>query len=591
MIRYLGAFLLSFSLSIFITPLIIKFSHRYGFIADPREDRWHKKPTALLGGIGIFLSFIIPFLIFIPLNKLTIGIFLCSLLIFGVGLYDDLKEVKPYTKFIVQIILSIVVIFLGISIKIIPYPIIAIPLTIFWIVGITNAVNILDNMDGLASGISFISSGCIFLYALQNNLPLVALFSSIIAGPALGFLKFNFNPAKIFMGDSGSLFLGFILSIITIIGTWKEATNLLFSIIVPLSVMVIPIFDTTLVTFQRKIYGRRISQGGKDHSSHRLVFLGISEKKAVLILMAFSLLFGLTIILMSRLNFFTTIIIFCLLSVFLLFFGIFLGEVKVYGEKAKGTLRRKNLIISTVILYKKQMLQVIIDIILVNIAYVSAYLLRYEGTLSDFNLRLIETSLPIIILTKFAMFSILGLYREEWRYVGIRDMIQVFKSVSFGSLLSITILLILYRFEGYSRAVFINDYILTLLMIGGVRVLIRVFKEYFSTTVNVGGKIPILIMGAGDGGELLIREIRNNSKINYKAMGFIDDDLEKKGKIIHGLKVLGTRNDIPTIVKSNGIKKILISILSIDKDQLQDIYEICKRLNIECERIRPIIEI
>ncbi len=225
MIKYLIAFLSSFFISIVVIPIIIRLSHRFGYLAVPSENRWHKKPTALFGGIGIFLSFIIPALIFIPLNKLTIGVLFCSTAIFGLGLYDDLREIKPYSKFISQIILTIVIIYFGIKIKIIPYPYIAIPLTVFWIVGITNAFNILDNIDGLSCGISFVASVCIFLYAVQNNLILVALFSSIISGSTIGFLIFNFSPAKIFMGDCGSLLLGFLLSIITILGTWQEATK------------------------------------------------------------------------------------------------------------------------------------------------------------------------------------------------------------------------------------------------------------------------------------------------------------------------------------------------------------------------------
>ena len=571
--------------------MIIKFSLRYGFVAEPREDRWHKKPTALLGGVGIFLSFIIPFLIFIPLDKSHLPIFLCMAGAFCLGLYDDIREIQPYTKFIAQVVLAIIVVLFGVRITIVPYAIIAIPLTIFWIVGITNAVNILDNMDGLSSGIALISSACIFLYAYQNNFPEVALISLMIAGAALGFLIFNFNPAKIFMGDSGSLFLGFTLSVVTIMGTWQEATNLLFTAIIPLSVMIIPIFDTTLVTFQRKIYGRPISRGGKDHSSHRLVFLGLSERKTVINLMGISLGFGLTGVLLSRLNFFSTIIILSILAVCLLFFGIFLGQVKVYGTKSREAYQRKNLIVSSLILYKKQILQACIDLVLISAAYVSAYLLRYEGVLAGDNLVLIENSLPILILTKFGLFSIFGLYKGEWKYAGVNDLIRIFKSVSLGSVILVAILLLLYRFQGNSRTVFIIDYIMTLLFIGGVRILLRVFKEYSFTAGDLNGKIPILIMGAGDGGELLLREIKNNPKINYKPIGFIDDDLEKRGKIIHGVKVLGSRLDIPQIVKANGVGKVLISILSIQDEQLESVYEICKAANLECKRIRSIIEI
>jgi UDP-GlcNAc:undecaprenyl-phosphate GlcNAc-1-phosphate transferase len=319
--------------------------------------------------------------------------------------------------------------------------------------------------------------------------------------------------------------------------------------------------------------------------------MGLSEKKAVIVLLGISLLVGLTGVLLSKLNFFTTLILSSVVVVCLLLFGVFLGGIKVYAEKSNDTIQRRNLIVNSVILYKKQILQIIIDIILISIAYISSYLLRYEGAISEYNLHLIEISLPIIILSKFAMFSIFGLYRGEWKYVGINDLIKVFKSVSFGSLLFMTILLVLYRFEGYSRSVFIIDYIMTMLMIGGCRVLIRVYKEYFTTIADSGEKTPILIVGAGDGGELLLREIKNNSKINYKPIGFIDDDLEKKGMIIHNLKVLGARKDIPAIVKAKGIKEVVISIPSAEEDQIKDIYEICEKLNIKCKRIRPLIDV
>ena len=589
MIQYLIPFFSAFIISISITPFIIRFSHRYGYVAEPKENRWHKKPTALLGGIGIFLSFIIPALIFVPLNALTVGVLFCATAIFCLGLYDDIREVKPYTKLVVQIIITIMIILVGVKVKIIPFAYVAIPLTLFWIVGITNALNILDNMDGLSCGISFVASICIFIYAMQNSLYLVASFSSILCGTTLGFLIFNFNPAKIFMGDCGSLFLGFLLSIITILGTWQEATNLLFVIIVPLLILVIPIFDTTLVTFYRKKHGQLISQGGKDHSSHRLVFLGLSEKKAVLTLMGISFFFGISIIFFSSFDFFTTLILFSVLFVCLLFFGIFLGGIRVYAEKTKKTSQRKSLITS-VILYKKQILQILIDIVVINIAYVSSYLLKYEGILADNDLALIEASLPIVILVKISLFSLFGLYKGEWRYFGINDMIQVFKSVSLASLICIAIIFVLYRFHGYSRAVFVSDYVLTLLLIGGTRVLIRVFREYFTAVVDDSGKSQILIVGAGDGGELLLREIKNNPRLNFKPIGFIDDDIRKNKKVIHGLKVLGTRDDMPSIITENEIKKVFVSILSAEDDEINGIFEICKGSNVECKRINPIID-
>ena len=559
---------------------------------EPREDRWHKKPTALLGGSGIFLAFAIPYLIFVPLNKLTIGILLCMSIIFTLGLLDDILSLTPQLKLIIQLVVAIIAILFGISVKIIPYPFISIPLTILWMVGITNALNILDNMDGLAAGISFIAASSIFIYSLSYNLTLPAVLSVILAGSILGFFKYNFNPAKIFMGDCGSLFLGLTLSLITIIETWRAVTNLLLALMVPLAIMIIPIFDMALVTFTRTGHGRAVFQGGKDHSSHRLVFLGFSEKRAVLVLMAISALFGLITIGFSKLNFYMALLILILMAIFLIFFGIFLAETRVYEKKIKA-IYNKSLLINRILLYKKQILQIIVDIILITIAYFSSYILKYEGVIDSYNLSLIENSLPLILLIKLMLFSIFGLYKGEWRYIGISDLIKIFQATFLGSLISVGTLVFLFRFKGYSRFVFINDFLITFLLISGVRSLIRVLKEYFSSAaiLNRGAKgIPILIMGAGDAGELLIREIKNNKNLSYIPIGFIDDNHEKLSKVIHGIPVLGTRHDIPELIKKHNIKKLFIAILSTDKDKFKDIFNTCNNMDVECRFIRTIIE-
>ncbi|GAH66949.1 unnamed protein product, partial [marine sediment metagenome] len=208
------------------------------------------------------------------------------------------------------------------------------------------------------------------------------------------------------------------------------------------------------------------------------------------------------------------------------------------------------------------------------------------------NLALIEKSLPLVLLIKLVTFLIFGLYKGEWRYIGMSDLIKILQATFLGSLISVVTLVFLFRFEGYSRFVFINDYLITFLLISGVRILIRVFKEYF-ISIDLSKRrtngIPILIMGAGDGGELLIREIRNNKKLIYVPIGYVDDNREKLGKVIHGTPVLGNRDDISELVKKYNIKKIFIAMPSVDKDRFKDIFDICKNMNINCELIRTLI--
>jgi UDP-GlcNAc:undecaprenyl-phosphate GlcNAc-1-phosphate transferase len=276
----------------------------------------------------------------------------------------------------------------------------------------------------------------------------------------------------------------------------------------------------------------------------------------------------------------------------LLFFGIFLGETRVYEQKITA-IYRKSLLINKILLYKKQILQIIVDIILITAAYFLSYLLKYEGLIDRWNLSLIEKSIPIIILIKISVFTIFGLYKGEWRYIGISDMIKIFQAALLGSVISVGTLVFLFRFEGYSRFVFVNDFLITLLLVGGVRSLIRVLKEYFSSSAISNQKadgIPVLIMGAGDAGELLIREIKNNKRLGYVPVGFVDDDDEKSGKVIHSIPVLGNRHDIPELIKKHDIKKIFIAILSVDKNRFEDIIESCNKMNIECKFIRTIIE-
>lgn len=320
----------------------MKYSQKMGFIAEPRLDRWHKKPTALLGGIGILTSFFIPFIITIPLRGTWVSILIFGIGMFCLGLYDDIKEIRPLTKLLVQLFLAIGIVLCGVKFTIIPHVVLAVPLTVLWIVAITNAFNILDNMDGLTSGISLISSFCLFLHAYQTANPLVGYLALMISGSALGFFIYNFNPAKIFMGDCGSLFLGFILSLLAVMGTCQDFSSFTSAALIPLSVMIIPIFDTILVTLQRKLNGRPISRGGKDHSSHRLVFLGLSERKSVVLLMILSLVFGLIGVLIPRLNWLNTVALFSISGVFLLFFGIFLSQANVYGTKIQEGCWNKN---------------------------------------------------------------------------------------------------------------------------------------------------------------------------------------------------------------------------------------------------------
>jgi len=547
--------------------------------------------VASLGGIAIFTAYLIPYLIFSTHDLIFIGYLFGALGIFWLGLIDDIVTIKPDTKLIGQIITVCIIIIFGIKFNISSNPLINIPLTIFWVVGIINAFNLLDNMDGLCAGIAAISALMLCVHSIMNNNMQVVILSLAVLGSTLGFLKYNFNPARIFMGDCGSMFLGYTLAVGALMGTVKERSGLLVTMAIPVLVLAVPIFDTIFVTLTRTINNRPISQGGKDHTSHRLVSLGLSERRTVLLLYAVSGVCGLAAILYGKLNVIHTSIFLAILFIGLFIFGMFLAnEVKVYSSQDLKNNKKINggVVFSGFIYNKRRIVEVILDFLLISISYVSAFILRFEGVVFGLNIQLILQSLPILVIIKFITFYFFGLYRGVWRYIGLYDIIAIFKATFTGSLLCIVVLVFFFRFKYYSRTVFIIDWILTFLSISGVRVLFRLYKEFFANA-RLGGK-RVLIFGAGDAGELVLREIRQNAALGYKPIGFIDDDEDKLDRIIHGIKVLGVGDSLEKLIYKHKIDEVLIAIPSSNKKRLAEVYGVCNNANVSFKEISKIIQ-
>ena len=237
--------------------------------------------------------------------------------------------------------------------------------------------------------------------------------------------------------------------------------------------------------------------------------------------------------------------------------------------------------------YKKQILQILTDLLMVTAAYTGAWLLRFDAELNDWNAMLLEDWLPWLLAIKLASFWLFGLYKGDWRYISIHDLVQIFKACVCGSAVFTLILLALGSFTVHSKAVLIIDLVLCILFVAGVRSLIRIFRE------KVRGRRgePVLILGAGDGGELLLRELRNNPQYSFVPVGFLDDDPAKKGSLIHGIPVLGNRRSIPALCEKHHVNRVFISILSARRLDLSDVYQDCAKIGVKCSLIQPIINI
>ena len=320
-------------ISLVLTPIVRKMMLKLGVIDVPGEDRWHRQPIALLGGIAIFVSFALAVLLRVELKREILVILLGGGVIFALGLLDDIFGTHPRIKFAVQILVALGVAHFGVVSKILPYHWMNISLTVFWIVGLTNALNLLDNMDGLSSGVTIIVALGIFVLSLHEGYPGVSLLCLALAGSCLGFLRYNFNPAKIFMGDCGSLFLGYMLATLAILGGWQHNSPVAVSFVTPVLILGVPIFDTTLVTVLRSVHRRMPWQGGKDHSSHRLVhLLKGSEKGAVLILYGVGALAGGLGLMVAKLSLLMVVLIVTVFVLGMIIFGIRLAKYHEYHE-------------------------------------------------------------------------------------------------------------------------------------------------------------------------------------------------------------------------------------------------------------------
>src|ERR1043166_7866494 len=460
----------SLSLALILTPVVRYFARRFGFVAVPKTDRWHKKPTAMLGGVAIWLSVVI---VALPcLLQITYGkeIFLSSSFLFLVGLVDDLIHVKPYQKLIGQILGAAYVVYYGLSLPWAGSKIINMAFAIFWLIGITNAINLLDNMDGLASGIAIIAAAFLALSFFNTGQYADASILIIFAGGLVGFLVYNSNPASIFMGDCGSMFVGFFLASSALINlTGGRSRSLVPVLAVPILILFIPIFDTTFVTVLRKLSGRAASQGVSDHTSHRLVALGMSERKAVWMLYGFAALSGVLAILVQRAPLGVSLAAIAGFTIVLTLVGVYLAGVKVYDENEAIALKDKPLYAFLVDLsYKRRIFEVLLDVVLVILSYWAAYAIRFPPDSPAWALFI--RTLPVLVFVKMGVFLVMGVYRGLWRYTSMSDLIVFAKAVVLSSIVSVLLLLFLFRFEGYSRKVLVIDALFMFLFLACSRV-------------------------------------------------------------------------------------------------------------------------
>jgi UDP-GlcNAc:undecaprenyl-phosphate GlcNAc-1-phosphate transferase len=567
-----AAFVVSLIVALAATVACERLAPRLGLVVEPRSDRWHRRPVALLGGVAIMLG-VLPALALVGgLRGRLAALVVVSLAMGAVGLVDDLRPLRPPVKLVAQIALAAVLVQLDFVLRLTDVPILDVMLTLLWVVGVTNAFNLLDNMDGLAAGMAVIAGGYrLALFILDGDIAAATMTAGFV-GAVTGFFARNAPPARIFMGDAGSLFLGFFLSgLCLVVDAAYYSRGITAVLAVPVLLVLMPIFDTTFVAITRFLRGQPVSEGGRDHTSHRLVALGGSEWRALGILCGLSIVGGGVALLTYRANYGTALVLLPLLLVGLALLGIHLSRVEVARASPAYPGRAAVWLVQN-LPYKRHVASVVLDTVLIVVAYYAAYLLRFEDAFPANRPMLLRTLAPVLVF-QLSGLALWGAYSGIWRYTGLADMLRLAGGITVGTVACVLYLLFTTRFVGLSRAVFVLDWLLLIALVGASRASFRLLGEALRAP-RAGAK-AVLVYGAGDGGELALRELRNNPALAREAVGFIDDDRTKAGRRIHGVPVLGPLDDLDALFRAHPVAEVVVASRKIPVERLDRLGATC----------------
>jgi UDP-GlcNAc:undecaprenyl-phosphate GlcNAc-1-phosphate transferase len=565
----------------------------FGWVEEPRADRWHRRPTARFGGIGILAGLAVGLIAFGEAPQQLIGLSLLALGMFTIGLVDDVIGLRPQSKLVAQIGAAVLLYLIGFRFNAaLPWAI-DFFVVLFWVVAITNAMNLLDNMDGLAAGIAVIAGLFRFLLYQADGNAAGATSSAIFVGAVAGFLVFNFSPASIFMGDCGSFLVGFVLAALNLTTRQMYAKSLVAILLFPALVLAIPIFDTTFVSVVRWFSGRRVSQGGADHTSHRLVAVGLSERQAVLVLYGISIASGAMAYALYRVGFSYAWFGAGLCVLALVLFGIFLSSVSVYAEEQVPADARLESVprftIATQFMYKRAMLWILVDVLVLVLAYYAGFLLRYGHTPQwTAQLATCVASAPIAVVTLLLPLAVFGLYRTDWQTFSLHEARIIVLGITLGMLTQMAVLWAGFEMGAPALGVTSIAWGAAILGLTGSRGIVRALAEWVRRDDGAG--TPVIVYGAGAGGELALRELRMNAQLGKRVVGFIDDDQARQRTLLHGVPVLGGVADVTEIVRAQHAAAIVVATRKLSDERLADLMRAADRLGVPVYRLTVDLE-
>lgn len=557
----LQALLLAFAVSAALVPICRRLAVQYGAVARPRNDRWHREVIPLLGGIAVAVSFLFGALITGVAWTVTVPV-VTVLLMAAVGLVDDLINLKPATKLVAQIALASTLVYFDFRLQWLDSRLLDSLVTVVWVVGLTNAFNLLDNMDGLCAGIAIIVGGMMIVSLATGASRAVAgdqmVFLALLVGAAAGFLVYNYPPASVFMGDSGSLMLGFGLAALTLndAGVRGSRSDVISAVAGPVFVLLVPIFDTTLVTVSRLLSGRSPAVGGRDHSSHRLVALGLSERSAVFVLWSLAAAGGGIGLLLRQASDGLSLWVGGLFLVAVCMFAVYLSRIRVYDDITAAPGAAAMTPLTGEFQFKRRIGEVILDSCLIVAAYYWAHHLRFEDP-EEFLAQadLFYESLPLVLALQLVAFFIAGVYRGVWQHFGLVDAVNVAVGLVLGAVATQFGLWLLYDYTAYSPAVFIIYVVVLAWLVVLFRASLRLMDQFLQRRPRAGRRA--VIYGA-DGAAVAIQQLQSGSSEGSRLLGLVDDNPRLANTTMFGYPVLGGHATLEAMVAAKAVDTVVL---------------------------------
>jgi UDP-GlcNAc:undecaprenyl-phosphate GlcNAc-1-phosphate transferase len=578
-------------LSLIATPVAGSIARLVGAIDMPNERKIHLSPIPRLGGLAIVLSVCLTLglLAYTTGFDVTMGqiltlngslICIALLIVFAVGIADDIHPIGPGPKFAAELVAAGLCCAAGLRITVVTNPFgpqlfqlgyLSIPITIVWIVGISNAFNLIDGLDGLAGGVGAIASLTMFSVLMLSGATSTALIAWVMAGALIGFLRFNFNPAKIFLGDSGSLMVGMGLALLSVSSSAKGTT--IFALLVPVIALGLPIMDTLLtmarrllrsflpegpsVNVLRKLHGMFLPD--RSHIHHRLVSLGMSHRRAVLLLYSVSCAFGLGAFVITAFNSAAASEVLLATGIAML---IGIHQLR-YREMA---VLRNGMFLP---LYewapmRRSMVQGFLDLSFTGVAFTLAYYLTLRGGMTpDAEMKLFSL-LPVVCCVQMGIFLVNGLYQESPGRGGIDEVLRIVRTTAIAVLItSVIAALWLSALQPIDPVRFMLDFYFLITLVGGSHLSFLILKYLFRRETKSG--TSTLIYGAGERGLLALHQILNDDRLGLKPVGFLDEHPDLEGKLVNGYKVFGGHWKLQSLVNKYHIEQIVVAT-----DELRD---------------------